>query len=235
MALEPAGCLAVECDGILVATATLVCYGSRLAWLGMVLTHPNYRRRGFARQLVTRALELADARGLETVKLDATEQGMGLYKDAGFREEHPIERWMGTAAGRAQASLKFDGLEKGVLELDPEAFPVDRSRLLQQLMTREPAFVCADGYLLRREGARAGYLGPCVARTAAAAERLLRECLAQTNGPLFWDLLPGNAEAVRLATIFGFQPDRRLVRMDRGRKLEEAHDRIYAIAGFELG
>jgi len=35
--LSPEGCLGVEVDGNLAATTTLLCYGRRLAWIGMAL------------------------------------------------------------------------------------------------------------------------------------------------------------------------------------------------------
>ena len=55
--LAPEGCLAIEVEGKLAATTTLLCYGRRLAWIGMVLTKKSYRGRGFARRLLTQALE----------------------------------------------------------------------------------------------------------------------------------------------------------------------------------
>ena len=48
---SPEGCIGIACDGRIVATTTLVSYEKRLAWIGMVLTHPDYKRRGFARTL----------------------------------------------------------------------------------------------------------------------------------------------------------------------------------------
>lgn len=235
IALEPERCLALEVDGKLAAAATLVCYETRLAWLGMVLTHPDYRRRGYARSLVSRALELADAGGIETVKLDATEEGIGLYLSLGFEREQPIERWRGTGQKAARPVLDCDGDLKGIAELDRDAFPADRSRLLRLLMARDECFTASGGYLLQRPGSRASYLGPCVARTPVAAERLIRRCLSQTNKPFFWDLLPENPGAVRLATNLGFHPDRRLTRMSRGKTLRDSSANVYAIAGFELG
>jgi GNAT superfamily N-acetyltransferase len=233
--LEPESCLALECDGLLVATTTLICYGSQLAWLGMVLTKGDYRRRGFARLLVAHALEVAGARRVETVKLDATALGMPLYEELGFRAEQPIERWRGRGSGVLGTAAEY-GVTLGTMEpIDGDAFPADRSKLLERLMARDAALVCEDGYLLQRDGAGARYLGPCVARTPAVAEALLKSALADRNEPFLWDLLPSNAEAVRLATKFGFERDRRLVRMSRGKKLEEPREKIYAIAGFEFG
>ena len=48
MDLTPDGCFALEADGQLVSTTTLLCYQRRLAWIGMVLTRAKYRGRGFA-------------------------------------------------------------------------------------------------------------------------------------------------------------------------------------------
>ena len=70
--LAPEGCLAIQVDAELAATTTLLCYGRRLAWIGMVLTKVPYRGRGFARRLLTQALKQADEMRIETVKLDGT-------------------------------------------------------------------------------------------------------------------------------------------------------------------
>ncbi|MDQ6708627.1 MAG: GNAT family N-acetyltransferase, partial [Acidobacteriota bacterium] len=91
--LAPETCFAIECEGTLAATATLLCYGTKLAWVGMVLTRPGYRRRGFATTLLKEALRVADERGIETVKLDATEMGQPLYASFGFEPEQPVQRW----------------------------------------------------------------------------------------------------------------------------------------------
>ena len=47
--LTPDGCFAIEVDGQLAATTTLLSYGTRLAWVGMVLTRKEFQGRGFAR------------------------------------------------------------------------------------------------------------------------------------------------------------------------------------------
>ena len=44
--LAPEGCLAIEVDGELATTTTLLCYGRRLAWIGMVLTKTILSRTG---------------------------------------------------------------------------------------------------------------------------------------------------------------------------------------------
>ena len=92
--LAPETCFGVECGGILAATVTAVCYQRRLAWIGMVLTDPAHRRRGFARRLMAYAIEALTALRMEWIKLDATEMGAPLYRQLGFEPECGIERWL---------------------------------------------------------------------------------------------------------------------------------------------
>ena len=48
---QPNGCfVAVNADRI-VGTVTTTCYGQKLAWIGMMLVHPDFRRRGIGTHL----------------------------------------------------------------------------------------------------------------------------------------------------------------------------------------
>jgi GNAT superfamily N-acetyltransferase len=226
--LGPDSCFAVDCDGQLAATTTLVCYGQKLAWLGMVLTKPAFQRRGFARMLVERALEVADTRGIETVKLDATAQGQPVYERLGFLVEQDIQRWSGRG-------LKLTGESDIRHEPDWSAFPAERRRLLESLSRRAKPVGDGKEFVMRRDGRRASYLGPCVARTREGAAGLIAAALACDDGRWLWDLLPANSSAVALATDFGFRVERRLTRMYRGARLQGDESMIYAIAGFEFG
>lgn len=228
--LEPIGCFGISEDGRLVATTTLLTYGRDMAWVGMVLTHAEYQRRGFARQLVTAALELAMARGIRCVKLDATDQGKPLYSSLGFEDEQPVQRWW-----RSSGPVVDQPLPTGPVPAreDRIAFSVNRSKFVTTL--GEP-FVLDDGYVLHRPGSRAHYLGPCVARNTATAYRLIGATLAlHAESPWFWDLLPSNPAAVALARDFGFEPVRRLTRMVRGEPIRGEDSMVFAIAGFEAG
>lgn len=236
LAIAPQGCFALESDGRLAATTTVVCYGNELAWIGMVLTFPEFRRRGFAQLLIERALEFIERRGIATTKLDATEAGINLYRKYGFVEECEIERWQRDPApmeGAEVSSYRPD------LLFDRQRFGADRSVLLSSLAELGAATVPEEGYAMGRPGSLAAYFGPCVTNSPISARKLLRWFLnGHRQGPVFWDLLPANKEAVRIAQEFGFSPVRRLVRMVLSRNSTGSssnHSDIYAIAGFELG
>ena len=240
--LAPETCFGVECNGVLAATATAVCYERRLAWIGMVLTDSAYRRRGFARRLMEHAIEALTARQMEWIKLDATEMGAPLYRDLGFEPERGIERWE-AAAAQAPGVLDLSWRDRWSA-LDRLAFGADRSQLLAMLAPLGAACLAEDageGYAMARPGSQAAYFGPCVSRSPETAGELLAWFLARHPQTLVcWDLLPHNTEAVRLARACGFAPVRRLVRMARrgvpGRA-PLAHDDslVFAVAGFEYG
>jgi GNAT superfamily N-acetyltransferase len=240
MRLAPETCFGVECDGGIVATATAVSYGRKLAWIGMVLTHPDYRRRGFARALMEHTLDAIEARGVEWIKLDGTDMGAPLYRDLGFEDECAIERWAAPPRSlQTGAARPFTAEDWAAV--DGTAFGANRGRLLETLAPLGAAAVPEQGYAIGRPGSKAAYFGPCVARSVDAARQLLRWFLAShPNDPVFWDLLPGNIDAVTLAHEFGFEPVRRLVRMVRRGvpdPLPFEHDdtQVFAIAGFEYG
>ena len=230
--LDPKACLCVECEDKVVATTTLITYGTELAWLGMVLTHRNYLRRGFARSLVRSALDIAEARKVLSIELDATEQGLDLYRALGFREEHPIERWSGNSR-RGSALSRVGQLADKHLVLDRQAFGADRTEVLHSLS--KTAFVEPGGFAMQRPGIRAAQLGPCVASSKAVAQRLIASCLSTYRGDWYWDLLPSNPSAVAIADEFGFKRARRLLRMVKGKERRGLHSMIYAGSGFELG
>lgn len=214
LALEPEGCFGIEAEGRLAACSTAICYGKDLAWIGMVLTLPEFRGRGYATALTGHCLEYCGKRGVARVKLDATDLGRPVYARLGFLEEYAVERWAGELPAAPAAPMEPD------YRLDRMAFGADRSRLL--------ALAGAA-----RAGRVAQYIGPIVARSAGEARERVLRCGAR--GAAFWDLPRANPAAEALARSLGFERRRSLVRMRRGPVLEEHPEYVFALAGFEYG
>jgi len=230
--LQPDGCWVDEREGQVAGSTTVVCYGNKLAWIGMVLTLPSFRRRGVARGLMERALDFCDRRGAAVIKLDATDMGRPLYAKLGFVDEQPIERWKGVA----NHSGSVTGFHFGAaMALDRRAFGVERD--IERLARASTERIGdAEGYVLARPGSNAHFIGPCIAETPEHASSLIRSALAQRAGSdFFWDLLPENRQVVGLATSLGFEPARRLVRMARPRGAPQLGEPalVWATAGFE--
>lgn len=247
LALEPEGCWVYEHEGQVAATTTVICYGRDLAWIGMVLVLPAVRGRGYARALMEHALQFIEQRQVRVTRLDATEMGRPLYAKLGFRDESGIERWTTSAARalRPEPAVPVESLQSvpAIAALDQRAFGADRTRALDRLLACFPGEgICLpEGYAMQRPGSGPYFLGPCVAHDAATARALMETLLARRTGEaVFWDLLPANAEAVRLAGELGFECKRRLIRMVFG---EAGHAEAtrgdeslqFATAGFEYG
>lgn len=236
LCLAPEGCFAIESGGALRATATLFSYGRRLEWVGMVLTHPLYRRRGFARALLEHVIHDADARGIACLKLDATDQGQPLYESLGFQAVESVERWWRRGDSGASTSRDDGQIPPSLRMMDEEAFGADRWAMLQALAERSVVIASASGFALLRPGLKASYAGPCVARNAEAASDLIKACVhAAGSSDCCWDIPGRNQPAVQLARELGFEPRRQLVRMARGAPCNGRDEWIYGIAGFELG
>jgi GNAT superfamily N-acetyltransferase len=240
LGLAPDGCFGIDCDGELRATATAVCFGRELAWIGMVLTDSRYRGRGFARRLMEHVLESLGERRVGWVKLDATEMGRPLYDRLGFRVEGAIERWIRPAGGE-----RLRGAPVGAFELDAaldqESFGADRSGLLRLLAGIESASIAGMGFAMGRPGTQAAYFGPCVALAPDVARDLLAWFLERhAEESVYWDILPANPDAVAIAREFGFERARELVRMALPLAKDLPRPRncdglVFATAGFEFG
>ncbi len=67
--------------------------GESLAWIGMILVHPDHRRRGIASAIMEECIEVARlAMDSSIVGLDATPAGLQVYKNIGFRESFKLWR-----------------------------------------------------------------------------------------------------------------------------------------------
>ena len=240
LALAPDACWVYEADGRVVGSVTAMLYGRKLAWIGMALVLPEYRRRGIGRELLAHAVAACDALGVERQALDATEMGRPLYLSLGFVDQEPIERWGGEAPAAESVERSIE-LSASPLdhELDRRVFGVDRRELLLRLaaLPGAAAVTGPDGFALSRPGANARYLGPLTARGPAAARRLCQALLAQHRGErFFFDILPMRDGATELAMSLGFRPLRKLVRMSRPATPESSvPGSICSAAGFELG
>ena len=244
------GCFAATVDGRLVGTTTTTVYGRTLAWVGMVLVDPRFRRKGIATALVRAALDYLEVEGVKALKLDATPEGAPVYESLGFEAELRIERWVGTAGGRtsesvASADTTPSQLFEQVFEFDRRAFGADRSELIRTLS--DEACVAPSlrvggggrlrGYALARRGSQAAYIGPVVAEEAAAAALVLDDVLGRLGaGQIYVDLNATFEGGARELAARGFTKQRELIRMRHGEKTSAGTSRnVLAIAGPEVG
>jgi ribosomal protein S18 acetylase RimI-like enzyme len=68
---------------------------ARRAYILNVYTHPDYRQRGLARQLVEIILEYCKADGFKAVTLHASDQGRSIYEAMGFKATNEMRIELG--------------------------------------------------------------------------------------------------------------------------------------------
>jgi GNAT superfamily N-acetyltransferase len=248
LAMEPNGCFVAAWEGALAGTATTLVYGPELAWIGMVLVHPAFRRRGIGRALLEHCLTVLQARGIQCIKLDATPLGKTVYDQLGFKEEWMLSRWSSLALSPQPEVLDpeirawQEEDHRRVESLDFSSFGASRQCLLQLLVSQSLKSlvlgiekIAAFGMI--RRGSRALYLGPVVATSTSHALRLIESLLSQCeNKPVFWDIPDHQEEVVKWAQLRGFTRQRPLLRMYWGPNSTPGDPRRqFALAGPEVG
>ena len=245
---DPTGCFLADWNGRPSGTATTTAYGTDLAWIGMVIVHPDLRRHGIGKALLNHCIRHLQNEGIDCIKLDATPLGKTVYDRLGFEDEWGLARW--ETAGRQSEPHDVSGIEPidtgalpEILPLDHEAFGADRSRMLRALAAQSETVAHRsatgeiDGYGMRRPGRNADYLGPIVATGAEAGEAIVRSLLGNAGQRrVFWDIPDDTRGAGLLVKELGFTKQRVLTRMFLGVNGNPGRpERIWALAAPEIG
>ena len=245
--LEPSGCFLAREEGRLVGTVTTTTYGRDLAWVGMMVVHPDFRRRGIGAALMRRALDHLHGIGIASIKLDATPAGRPLYESLGFTAEAEVERRQGIAPAvrRGEVVHEVDALTKRALGIDRLAYGADRSRLLERLVadgaTRPlvgpPNASETSGFALARRGRDAAYIGPLVAAATETAVLLLDGMLERLAGvEVCLDLHRGSKLEASVLEDRKLTKRRGLLRMAHGRPYNTSQSNFICLsAGPEFG
>jgi ribosomal protein S18 acetylase RimI-like enzyme len=250
LTMEPHGCFLAEWDGVLAGTATTTVYGSDLAWIGMVLVHPEFRRRGIGRGLLLKCIEHLRDCNVRCIKLDATPEGRPVYEKLGFKDEWTFRRWEGElivpVSGVPDPYIREWG-ETDAIRFDPHdtcTFGASRRNLIIALakeshcaLTIELMPASPTGFGLLRPGAQACYLGPISALSPEHGIALIEALTAQATSPrIFWDIPDHNAAATEWAERHGLRVQRSLTRMWLGENCAAGNPlEQFALAGPEMG
>jgi GNAT superfamily N-acetyltransferase len=239
-------------DSRIVATTATLPYGSRFAWISMVLVAGPFRRRGLATRLMRRAVDELTAVRLVPV-LDATPEGRPVYRALGFQDSWGFQRLR-----RERRAAGHDALSEpqgvtiqrvaheiwpALCAFDAAAFGADRSAVLAKLRGRLPAVelvaLAGDrvvGFCLGRDGRIAAHIGPLVAKDDSIACALIEQALARAEGPIFVDLADTKVQVRAFLENRGFGTVRPFTRMVHGRS--DGFDdpaSTFAVVGPELG
>lgn len=236
-------------SGELVASALILPYARKVAWIAMVLTTAAQRRRGLATQNLYRALDRSAMLGV-VAGLDATPAGREVYRPLGFRDVFPLQRVAADSvrleSAPAPGAVAIRPLDEADLDaaigLDAEVFGARRPHILRHLWSDQPgrahlaeADGRAAGLVLARQGRLALHLGPIYATSVEVAVGLAARALNGVRGPVSVDVPDAQTAFASWLERSGFRPVRPFMRMLRGDLDLGDPGRAFAIAGPELG
>lgn len=243
LAMHPDGCFLAEAERPLGTVTT--CLFGKVAWIAMVLVDVSARNQGIGKKLMEHAIGHLEAQGIETIRLDATVFGKGLYEKLGFKEEYEVVRMKGVAKTHGLIHEEAMPWTKetptaAILDLDLRITATRREAFLHSLIGADPCYysMLEDGvaYACSRKGRNAVQLGPIIASTPEAGRQIGDVMLHHFNGmPVFADIPAPNMAALRWASSNGLEEQRRFIRMYRGKKLMDSPESIWTSSGPEKG
>jgi GNAT superfamily N-acetyltransferase len=234
----------VDPEESLIGTAVLVPYRTDIDWVSMVLVDEQWRRRGLGRRLTQLVVELSPR---PILGLDATDFGLGIYRDLGFGAAEQITRFTRNAGETdvswgesTQISVPSEDSFRECLNAfirDSEPVRVD---LLSELDPERTGRLCmirgdrAAAIALIRQGRESTQIGPLMATDAGSATTLLRWVVAHQQSKLIIDVFDENQAFARQLPEMGFEAVRQFRRMFRGGR-PRRQSTEYAVTGPEFG
>lgn len=184
--------IVAESEGEIVGTTMYWLYGEAFATVGMVIVSNALQGQGIGRQIMDAVLaEIGD----RSVLLNATDEGLNLYKRLGFEAIGSIYQHQGAAFSVPIAELLPDervapmkvGQYADIARLDHHATGIDRTHVIDYLCDY------TQGVVLNRDGEQAGYalfrrfgrgyaIGPTVAPDIGGARALITHWLGSNAG-----------------------------------------------------
>ncbi len=241
---DPDGFLGCFVGGRLAAGISAVRYGSSFGFIGLYICHPEFRGRGFGRQVWDAGMAHLAGR---VIGLDGVVEQQANYGRMGFVPAYDTVRWSierlpALTRSGAGCHVMDEADVTEVSAFDRAFFPETRDAFLATwLRSSRRAFVC------RRQGVVAGYavlrpclsgykIGPLFAADGRTAEDLLKVCLENLRGEEVHLDVPDYQEGFRyLLGRLGFKPGFRTARMYRGEAPSVQRAGVYAITTLELG
>jgi GNAT superfamily N-acetyltransferase len=168
-----AGTVAVDATGVTIGVGMWWSFGPDAGTVGMVLVAPERQGRGIGRALMTALIAESAPRAL---MLNATAEGLGLYKKLGFVPIGPVcQHQAGLTERRAMPPVPAVSPRRAVsadhetlCALDAAVFGADRSALVGRLLRTGEAWVIdragrPAGFAILRAFGRGAMIGPIVA------------------------------------------------------------------------
>lgn len=230
----------------LVGTAMSWRCGDDVGTLGMVIVRADRRRQGLGRQLTEEMMRRSAAR---SIQLNATEDGLDLYKSLGFAPTGTIHQHQGSAFTAPMPRLRKGervrpmALSDGavVAALDRTATGMERTALLDALREQAQGVILdrggeASGFALFRRFGHGYVVGPVVAPDQEGARTLISHWLGSQAGKFIRIDVTGDSGLSDWLAELGLEAVGEVVTMLRGRPPERSAEAVaFAIISHSFG
>lgn len=250
-ATDPQGFVVAESDGVVVGAGAIVAYDKSMGFMGLFIVKPEFRGKGYGRELWFRRLEMLKSRlgpdGI--IGLDGVEAMQGFYAKGGFKFSHNAIRYVGKVnVNEADVhdtqpahTISFDD----IAAFDKMHFGVERREFLKiwlqpplgaaRVVVNDQGVMIALGVI--RKCVDDGYkIGPLFADNFQNADKLFRALAATVRGEnIYLDTPVINENALALARKYNFSGSFTCGRMYYGDFPALPWQNVYGVTTFELG
>lgn len=231
-AADPTGFFGAFVDGIMVAGIAAVAYDAHFGFIGLYISHPDWRGQGHGKAVWDAGMAYL---GRRSIGLDGVPEQQGNYAAMGFIPAYETIRMSGTLPGEARVLPAVTLGE--VASLDRRCFPARRDAFLRHWLALPNRSVVhsevgeVDGYVVLRPCRDGSKVGPLFSSTTGVAIDLL----GALSGPVHIDVPATQTDWLEALVAVGFTAGFRTRRMYRGTPPEMDLARVFAVSSLELG
>ncbi|HDR4425136.1 GNAT family N-acetyltransferase [Bacillus thuringiensis] len=202
----------------LIASAAIILYGEKVASIGMIIVHPDYKGRGIGKAITDSCIKSVSTQ--TPIMLIATDEGKPLYEKLGFRAVSYVSKYICNSynvndycIGNEDYIMNYEecDLEK-IIKIDEDAFGTSRNEFLKQrIMQSDQCVVVKDtkenvvGYGISIQTPENKIIGPIAAKNDAMAMRIVHDLAREHHGKLRIDVPEGKKDFMKKLEITGFQ------------------------------
>jgi predicted N-acetyltransferase YhbS len=240
------GWVACDMHDQVLGTAMWWPYGDDFATLGLIVVDRSLQGQGVGRQLMVMIMNDAGSRVLQLV---ATNAGLKLYRQSGFKELGGIEQRQGTVlpaaavpapSGTRLRDVTHDDVQ-ALCALDARVMGVSRDALISALVNQDGGILAErDGQIvgcaLMRPAGRGTTIGPIIADEQSLAMALIDRCLEKPTGFTRVDIPAQTTELGNWLDTRGLVCVDRVTLMRRGELAQPAgKTRVFGLVSQALG
>ena len=246
---DPEGFVALEKDGEMIGSGSIVSYDGNFGFMGFFIVKPEYRSKKLGTELwfYRRDALLKRLNKHAAIGMDGVFNMQPFYTRGGFKFSHRDLRMESTARVEQYDDSRVTRIDPKdlnlIAEFDKKHFGFDRKNFLKGwvFMEDSQAFKYTEGKEIKGCGVvrkcRKGYkIGPLFASDYSVAHELFKALSTYANGDLIYlDVPEANLDAMRLAEYYGMKEMFGCAKMYYGEAPKLPYKQIFGVTTFELG